>query len=294
MQVPLKEAFDDNFFLTKEYATFCSKSTGILLEEEWISQQKVYLLKHKNIAVSNYDEDLVKEFKKNKIRFMQVSDKLNTYEKDPSLIEYAIFHKKSYEEAVQNYKHSFKEGLRQSKKYPLSVTKVKKPTEHQLAEAYKVYRKQMKRLNSFAYPQSYFQAFIQMSTASLFLVYYQQQVTSYAFCFENKKNFYFSISGSDQEYFKYRVTNRLYDAVIHYACEQGLTIHFGTGIRGSGYQKFKENAGALIYKCERFPNDERYIRAATNTLKFKGTGLVLRSLSKLFPKRVIYTTMPTT
>ncbi len=287
-------SFKQSFYLSEVYADFCSKITGIKYSEVKIKDKIFFIIKNKNPAINNYDDDTVYNFKNLKIKYTRVLNRPNYLEKTPSIIEYSILFKKSYEEAVKNYKHSFKEGLRQSTKYDLSAEIPKRIDENVISKVYNIYANQMKRLNSYMFPKSFFNEFIKLNGSLLFLVYYEDKIASYAFCFENKENLYISIAGGHEDYFKFRINNKLYDSIIKYACDKSLNIHFGIGIFGSGYQKFKENAGAINYKCERFPNDEKFIKIISRIINTKIFGIILRYISKKSPKRIMFLLVPIT
>ncbi len=94
--------------------------------------------------------------------------------------------------------------------------------------------------------------------------------------------------------FKFRPSNKLYDELIKYAYNNNLNLHLGLGEEGAGFSLFKEKAGALSYKCERYPNDEKMLAFFSPFLKFKLTGGLLFAVSKLFPGKIIYANMPFT
>jgi hypothetical protein len=68
----------------------------------------------------------------------------------------------------------------------------------------------------------------------------------------------------------------------------------GTGIYNSGYQLFKQNAGAISYKTQRFPDNTRKLKISFRMLDFKLTGKILFVVSKLFPKKIVFGQMPIT
>jgi len=68
----------------------------------------------------------------------------------------------------------------------------------------------------------------------------------------------------------------------------------GTGIHNSGYQLFKQNAGAVNYKTQRFPDNTRKLKISFQLLAFKLTGKILFIASKLFPKKIVFGQMPIT
>ena len=74
-------------------------------------------MKRKNISISSYDDKLAEAMKKEKISFMRVLPEVNSQSKIPSFLSYSLFLKKSYDEAVKNYKRSFRDALKQGRKY---------------------------------------------------------------------------------------------------------------------------------------------------------------------------------
>ncbi len=289
-----KQAFKDNFYLSKQYSEFCSKVTGIELKEKKLENQKIYLLKKKNISINAYSKKFCKKMKKEGINYMTVLPEVNNQTERASFIEYSLVYKKKYEDAVKNYKRSFKDGLKQGKTYLHKVRIIRNYNKNLIAEIYEIYKKQMKRLNSFIFPQEFFKEFMKLKSSFLFLVEYNKKIIAYSFCFENQQNLYTSIGGGNPDSFKYKCVNKLYDELIKYACEKKLNLHLGLGQKGTGYNKFKENAGAINYKCERHPNDELMLKMTTPLLKFKLTGKILQYLSRKFPKKVVYMQMPFT
>ena len=243
-----KQAFTNNFYLSREYAAFCSKVTGIGLNTKEISGKKIYLLKNKNISISNYSHNFCQKMKKEGISFMAVLPEINNQTNKPSFIEYAIFHKQIYKNAFKKYKRSFKDGLKQGKRYNHEVKIIRKPNQKLIAEVYESYTDQMKRLNSAIFPKSFFVHFMNSPSSLLFLIKLKKEFMAYSFCFENKDNIYTSIGGGNQKFFKYKCMNKLYDELIKYACDKKINIHFGIGQRKSGYNRFKEN-GISSQRC---------------------------------------------
>ena len=288
------KAFKNNFFLTEEWANFCSKVTNIELTEKTISKQKVFLLKNKNLSISNYKDKLSKEMKKNKISFMRILPQINNQNESPSIIEYAIFYKKTYEEAVKNYKRSFSDALKQGEKYPHTTKIIQEYDKKTIKKVYDVYTSQMKRLNSAIFPFSFFEHLMKSPSSLLFILEYKKNIISYSFCFQYKDNLYASIGGGNPDLFKLRASNKLYNELIKYSCKNNLNIHLGIGEKDAGFNLFKEKAGAINYKCERHPNDEWMIKLLTPFLKLKLTGKILQFISKKSPEKVVYTAMPFT
>ena len=289
-----KQAFENNFYSSKEYANFCSKVTGIKINEKKMAGKNIYLLKNKNISLSNYSKKFCESLRKEKISYMAVLPEINNQAKKSSIIEYSIFHKKNYADTVKKYEKSFKRILKKSKKYLHEFKVLTNYDEKIILEIYEIYVKQMKKLNSFIFPKKFFQEFMKLKSSLLFIIEYEKKIMAYSFCFKNKDNLYASIGGGDSDFFKYKPINKLYDERIKYACKKNLNIHLGIGQKNSGYNKFKEDSGAINYKCERNPNDEFLLKIIMPFLKLKITGKILQILSKKYPEKIIYNAMPFT
>jgi len=281
-------AFKKNIYLTKEFAEFCNKVTGADL----VKKNGFFILGNKAVAISNYDSKQRRWFKKNKINYMAVLPKLNKI--NPSFMEYSIFSKKSYEAAFKNYKKSFRKHLKQGRNFPYKIRIIKKLDEKILDKVYPVYVRLMKRHNSYIFPRSFFREYMKLPSSLLFLIEHRGVIAAYSFCFENKDNLYNSFGGGNPKYFKYRCVNVLYDERIKYACKRGMNIHAGIGVHGSGYNRFKADAGIEHYKCERFPDDAGKLRFAVWLSKCKLIGWIWCLLSKIFPKKLVYTIIPFT
>jgi hypothetical protein len=289
-----EQAFRNNFYQTQEFADFCAKIANIPMREKDIDGEKIYTLKNKNISIGRYSDSFCREMREKKIQYLRVLPEINNEAKCPSYIEYSIFHKMSYEEARKRYKTSFFHGLREGKRFPHEVKIVRKPGTEIIAEIYTIYTKQMERHNSFVFPISFFQKFLTCPSSFLFLIKHQQKIIAFFCCFQNQDNLYASIGGGHPDYFSYKSSNKLYDELIQYACRNNLNIHLGIGEHGSGYQKFKQNAGLVCYKTERFPYNEKFLKYTAPLLKFRITGKFLKLFSRVFPHLIVYLTMPFT
>ncbi|MEK6973916.1 MAG: GNAT family N-acetyltransferase [Nanoarchaeota archaeon] len=286
-------AFKNNFYLSKEFAEFCSKNSNVELSNVTTEDGHFYLLNNKNISISNYNNDICDFFICNKISFMRVLNINNSTAEKKSIIEYSIIFQKKYEDAIKDYKHSFKEGVRQSKKYGLTC-KILKEDLSPLDTVYFIYQSQVDRLNSFILPKSFFEDYIKLKGSVLFIVYFEDEPVSYGLGAEYKDNIYLSFAGSKTDFFKYRANNKLYDEIIKYACSKGLNVHLGLGISGTGYQKFKENTGAVNFKCERFPDDGVLINIGNKLLKLDLLKYFIKIINKLYEKRLVYFMIPFT
>jgi hypothetical protein len=288
------EAFRNNFYQTQEFVDFCAKVANVPMREKDIDGEKIFTLKNKNISISNYSDSSCREMRAKKIQYLRVLPEINKGSKRPSYMEYSIFRKTTYEDAFEKYHTSFFHGLREGKKYSHNVKIIREPDKELLAEIYGIYTKQMERHNSFVVPESFFRKFLTCPSSFLFLIEHQQKIIAYFCCFQNRDNIYASIGGGHPDYFAQKSSNKLYDELIQYACRKNLNIHLGIGEYGSGYQKFKQNAGFMCYKTERYPDNGRILKWAASFLKFRITGKFLALFSKLFPRAVAYLVMPFT
>ena len=287
-------AFEHNFYLQREWADFCSVTTKIPIQKQDIGNKAIYILKNKNISISNYPQSFCVEMMKKKISYSSVTPEINKKSNRPSFIEYSIFHKTTYDEALKNYRTSFFHGLREGKKFPHQVKIFRQPNDWLIKEIYGIYNDQMKRLNSFVFPLSFFEEFFKCPSSLLFTIEYDGRIIAYFCCFQYKDNIYSSIGGGNPRYFPYKCSNKLYDELIKYACQNNLNIHMGIGQYGSGYQKFKENAGAINYRMLRFPDYEKLLKLLFPLTTFRITGKILGLASKFFPRLIIYLLMPFT
>ncbi len=280
------QAFANNFYLSKEFLTFCSQVTGLKLKNH-------HVLKNKNISIHNYSISEKNNFKKNKISYMAVLPRLN--KNGSSLIDYPIwFKQKSYKDAYQSYGRSFRYYLKKSKAFNFTKKIIRRYDKIILDQVYELYIQHMKRLNGPLFPLSFFEEFMKLKSSFLFLIYDKDKIISYMFCFENKDNLYTSIGAGHKDYFLKYINYLAYDTFIKYACDRHLNIHFGIGEYGKGYSKFKQRAGAVSFVTERYPNDEFITKSVLYFTKFKLTGFLARSFSKLFPKKLLYEMMPFT
>ena len=286
------QAFQYNFYQTKEFADFCSKITKIPLEEKIIENEKIFVLKNKNISIGNYSNSFCREMQAQNIQYMQILPELNSVAERPSYIEYSIFHKTIYEAAFKSYRSSFADALRKGRKFPHETKIIRRPSGSLIKKIYEIYSRQMKRHNSFIFSQTFFENFFACPSAFLFLVEHQQIIIAYFCCFQYKGCIYVSIGGGDPRYFNLQPSNKIYDELIRYACQKKLDIHFGIGEHNSGYQQFKQNAGLLCYKTERFPNNEKFLKLTAPLLNFNITGKFLALVSGIIPYSITYLVMP--
>lgn len=289
-----RDAFKDNYYLSEEFASFCSKVSGMKTRRYSIGEIDIPVIKNKNISIHAYSEEMKERMIKGNIRFISVENQINKKSKKPSPREYALFLKKKHSDAIKGYSRFFSDGLKQAKRYPYKVLILQETNEKILKEVYQIYKAQMRRLNSFLFPKEFFEEFMGLSSSKLFLLYLYKEIAAYSFCFENKENLYASVGGSKERFFKKRCNNRLYDELIQYACYKGLNVHFGLGMHGSGSSAFKEGAGITLYKCTEYPNYSPLLKLGNWFLRFGIVGKILRNYSLKHPKRTIFRVMPFT
>jgi len=274
-----KEAFKNNYYLSEEFAKFCSVVSGKKLSKEG----KYFVVGSKSVGIHSYTDGQKEKFRQKKIRYMSVLNEVN----DSSFTEYSIILKGSYEELYTNYKKSFKGHLKKvSPKLKLKI--VKKYNQ----KVYPLYLQKVWQKNSMGFTEEFFQEYMKLKNSLLFLVYYGSKIVGFTFGFENEENLYLSIGGEDSVYYKHKVGHFSYDQFVKYACSKGLNIHLGMGEKGSGYNKFKANIGAIHYKCERYPNDEWMIKLLFPLMKFRIVGWINKRLGILFPKKFVYEVIP--
>lgn len=287
-------AFKNNFYLTEDYASFCSSLTGIKHSQHLVDGNVFYTLRNKCIAINNYDGETKKFFIKNNIKFMNVLNEINSASNKPSAMEYSLLTKRIYEEAKKTYHRSFYDGLNQSKKYNLSFEIYNKYDEEKINEVYSIYLKQISRLKSVPLPRHFFIEFMRLRFSKLFITKYNKEIAAFVFCLQYKDNLYCSIGGTDENYFRQRANNRKYDNLIKYACENNLNLHDGLGIKNTGYQKFKANCGFANYKTERHPNDQFVIGLGKRIIKNKAVLFFLKKYTEKYPRNFLYSIMPLT
>ncbi len=288
------DAFKENYYLSEEFASFCSRVSGMKAKRYRIGELDIPVIRNKNISIHAYEKETKQWMRKRKISFISVEKKLNKKSNNPSAREYALFLKKSYSAAKKAYSRSFSDGLKQSLRYPYKVMILDNYNNEILDEIYQIYEEQMERLNSFLFPKEFFEEIMKLPSSKIFLLCLYDKITAYSFCFENKENLYTSIGGGKAEFFKKRCNNRIYDEMVQYVCSKGLNMHFGLGMHGSGYNSFKEGAGIKLYRCEEYPNHPLLFKVGNWLLNYKITGKILRGYSKKRPKKVVFRAMPFT
>ena len=287
-------AFANNFYLTAEWATFFQRLTNRRLDSLPLAGVDYPILDNKLVGISSFPDPVAASLRERKIIFVNVLPVANGECAQPSQIEYSIWFRKSYADAVRGYKRSFRKAVRQADRHDIRVTMHRGQDAPLIDRVYPIYQRQMFRLNSFVYPRAFFANYMRMPSSFCLTIEYQSDLIGYAFCVEHVDNLYPSVGGIDAAYFNLRAVNRMYDYFIRYACERGLNIHFGLGVHGSGFDKFKEDAGALVFKIERHPDHRLAMALILKASKMRWYGTLLRYLSGKYPEKIIYEVMPTT
>jgi len=290
----IKDAFANNYYESLEYINFLKKTIAINIRVKKFFNRSLFLIKNKMPSITLYDKKVAQELEKLNISYCMIDCIPNDINEDQSILEYSLIPKKKYEIAKSQYKRSFRDALKQSKKHDIFIEIWEHPGEKKINKLYSLYKRQMHELNSFVLPKSFFIAFLGCRASKVFVVLKEEnkEIIAYCLCFENSDNLYCSLGGSIRKFFKYKAVNILYDELIRYGCSKGLNIHLGLGMKGSGYSRFKENAGAINYLCKVFPNNERILKIYQKISHLKVVGILLRLYSFLFPKKLIYLLIP--
>lgn len=284
------DAFKNNFYLSKEYLNFCENVTGLKNNKT----HNFNIINNKNISINNYTKNEMEFMTKNKINFLSVSNFNNSTNSFSSILEYPILFHKPYEESYKRFDRSFRKYIKKAENIGYKTVIIRKYNQKIVEQIYELYVEQMKRLNGFLLPKTFFESFLNLHSSLLLLIYYDSEVVGYSCCFENANNLYTSIGGGSKKYFDKYINYKLYHEKIKYACKNKLNIHMGIGIKDSGYNIFKKRTGAICFTCERFPNNDKQIQKAMPFLKFKIVGLIFRIISKIAPKKVVFILMPFT
>ena len=287
-------AFRDNFYFSEEWAGVFQAATNRPVRQVPVGGTQRYVVHDKLVGISNLSDQEATTLRENRVQFIRVLPVVNTDTHDSSLFEYSVWYRKSYDEAVRGYHDSFRRAVRQAGRHDIRIAVHRESRAELIDRVYPLYERQMERLNSFVFPRSFFASFLQMPSAFCLTVEHGSTLIGYCFCAENLDNLYPSVGGIEPAYFPLRAVNRLYDYLVRYACERGLNIHFGLGIRGSGFDRFKQHAGATVYKIERHPDHPLLMALFVKASRLKWYGHLLRYLSKRDPGRIVYEVMPTT
>jgi len=293
-QSAFEQAFRNSIYLSEDYARFCSRVTALPITHAVCHGMALPLIRRTAIAVSHYSDEAVRCMREKEISFISVTPEENEHAAQPSMLEYPLIFRKSYREAYDALDRTFKKEIRRAEKNTFGITIVRGCNQETIAEASALYHKQARRLNTFFFPQSFFEEFMRMQGAVLFTARNKGKMIAYSFCLENKDNLYTSIGGADESYFESRINYLMYHEKIRYACEKKLTMHLGLSVRGSGHADFKRRAGATAFRCDCFPKRDRMLRCYEALSRYRVTGIALGIASRSFPKAVIINAMPFT
>jgi hypothetical protein len=287
-------AFRHNFYFSDEWARLFQSAAQLPSRTVAVGGAERHVVKDKLVAVAAFSDEDAEALRKSGVEFIRVLPVVNGATPRPSLFEYSIWFNTTYPEAVRGYKDSFRRAVRQSERHGIRITLHRAYDASLIARVYPLYERQMERLNSFLFPPSFFAEFLRMPSAFCLTVEHGSALVGYCFCAENGENLYPSVGGIEPAFFPLRAVNHMYDHLVRYACERGLNIHFGLGIRDSGFDKFKQHAGAVVYKVERHPDHPLLMSLFVRAARFKWYGRILRRLSRTNPARMVYEVMPTT
>jgi hypothetical protein len=283
-------AFVHNYYLTDEFAFFCSRITRQQLISKKLGSLNLHILKGKNVSISNYSLKDRRAMQKSQISYLSVLPEKNI--ENPTHMEYTIIHHVPFEEAYSRMDRTFQKNVRRSMSNPHKFHIARKLNAERLKKLYCLYSLQMKRLNSFRFPLFYFEEMLKLAAARVFMIELKGKIIAYSFAFEYKDNLYLSIGGVGDfsDYAQYRN----YNERIKYACEHKLTIHQGLGTHNTGFDFFKQRVGGVSYKLEQWPNKESYMRIMETVFKIPGAGYALRGIGNLMPEKLIFSIMPFT
>jgi hypothetical protein len=287
-------AFRHNFYFSDEWAGIFHAATQYPVRTVAVGGAPRCVVKDKLVGISNFSDEEAAALRRSKIEFLRVLPVVNNEATTPSLFEYAIWFTKSYDEALRGYQDSFRRAVRQAERHDIRIIVHREYEADLIGRIYPLYERQMNRLNSFVFPRSFFASFLQMPSAFCITIEHDSTLIGYCFCAENADNLYPSVGGIEPAFFPLRAVNRMYDYLVRYACERSLNIHFGLGLHDSGFDKFKQHAGASIYKVERHPDHPLLMRLFVEASRLKWYGRILRRLSLWNPARMAYEVMPTT
>ena len=287
-------AFKTNFYFSDEWAGLFQAATQRPARVVTVSGAERWVVKDKLVAISNFSDTEAAVLRRSGIEVLRVLPVPNTGTPNPSLFEYSLWFKRTYDQAVGGYKDTFRRAVRQSERHDIRITLHREYDDDLIARIYRLYERQMERLNSFVFPRTFFAGFLQMPQAFCLTIDHGSTPIGYCFCAENSENLYPSVGGIDPAFFPLRAVNRMYDYLVRYACERGLNIHFGLGIRDSGFDRFKQHAGAGVYQVDRHPDHPLLMALLVKASRFKWYGRLLRGASERNPARVVYQVMPTT
>ena len=290
----LDNVFKNNFYATSEYADFLSRVLSLLSRKEKISEKTVHLIKKKSIAIDSYNISIKRALRKRKISYMSVLPQINDLNTHPSYVEYPIIFKGDYLQCYDKFHRTFKKKIRRAEKFKFKIEIVTGFNQKIVDDVYSLYKKCARRLGSIILPQLFFEEYLKTKNSLLFLIIDKEKIRGFSFCFENADNLYFSVGYTDKSYWNKYISYKLYNERIKYACERGLNIHLGMGEHGSGYCQIKKEAGAIFFKCERYPHDEGVLKILLFFSKLKIFWPWIWLISKIMPRKMIYQMIPFT
>lgn len=289
-----EKAFETNFYDSEEFVSFCESVSGIHRNKFLFSHKNLSILKNKNVSIKIFPENEMNFMKQHKIHFLKPLLINNSTDNNPSMMEYTVWYYKPYDEAYFGFDKTFRKYSKRAEKLNFETKIIREYDVQILNQAYKLYVKQMRRLNGFIFPKYFFKKFMELKSSFLLAIYDNDKLVGYSFCFENSENMYTSIGGGDKKYFSKYINYKLYNEKIKYACEHKLNIHMGMGTNESGFNDFKRRVGAISLKVFQYPNDEEFLRKVLPLLKYKIAGIIFEILSRLFPKKIVFFLMPFT
>lgn len=242
------DLFKNNFYLSKEWAELINSINGEISVLE-INGNTIPIYKGKITAGwHSYSKEEVQQLRDRNIAVSIIQDC-----KD-GMINYSVIPKISYCTAFSKYHKKFRNLVNKSREFDLKINR-----EPDFKELYNIYSQNMKRLNSPKLPMKFFENALSFKEASALSIEYNNKKIAGCLIFENKENVYLSFAFSLNEYFFTKPNNALYDYIIKYSLQQNKNIHLGMGIEGSGYEKFKEETGAVKLKCVRIPKQNEFL-----------------------------------
>lgn len=288
------DAFEHNFYETKEFIHFCADVTGKINSRKNIHGRNISVIGNKNPSISVYSEDEQRLMMRHNISFLSVGTQNNSQLKNPTFMEYPILFRAPYETQMNKTDKTFKKYVRKTKQLPYTFSVEHALSDNLFEEVYRLYQKQMKRLKSFSFPKLFFKRFLQVPQSLVLLLYYQNKIAGYGFCFEYYNNLYTSIGGIGHDFFDRLASYAMYHEKISYAAKHNLNIHMGVGTHGSGYNTFKVRTGAVAFSCTQVPDTTELTLKFNKLNKVLPLDFLMQQFGNIFPEKLLYTIMPFT
>ncbi|MDD5133069.1 MAG: hypothetical protein PHD81_02935 [Candidatus Nanoarchaeia archaeon] len=271
------QLFKNNFYLSKEWSELINSINGNISTIN-IRKKSIPIYKNKiTLAWHRYSNLEIEELRNNKIIVTKITDSKK------GLINYHVMFAQDYDEVYKNYDKKFRNLVKKSKEFKLKLNK-----ETNFNSLYFIYLHTLKRLNSPAFPLKFFENALKLKEAKAFSVIYQGTKIAGCLIFENEDNVYLSFAFSLDNYFFTKPNNFLYDAIINYAMKNKKNLHFGMGVENAGYERFKDDTGAIKLKCNYLYKNEYLL----------GLGLKIVEkipfLYKFKPNKILDVTIPFT